>query len=36
VFVAAMVLMSFWNAWFIKRVQARAALVDEPVASIKS
>jgi intracellular septation protein A len=35
-FVAAMVLMSFWNAWFIKRVQARATLVDESVASTKS
>jgi hypothetical protein len=34
--VAAMVLMSFWNAWFIKRVQARATLVDESVASTKS
>ena len=27
-FVAAMVLMSIWNAWFIKRIQSRAALAE--------
>ena len=26
-FVAVMVLLSFWNAFFIKRIQSRAALI---------